>query len=70
MLTVIKIAGRVGQVAGQSLGGLLSHPERDMKLFDTPFWREYPFALPGFVGGAFGAMTWVYGGYALEEVRL
>lgn len=37
-------------------------------LFETPFWRKYPFALPGLVAGAFGMMTWAYSLFALKEV--
>lgn len=68
MLIAFQVAVRVGQVGGQSLGGLLSHPERHIKLFDAPFWRKYPFALPGLVAGAFGMMTWAYSSFALKEV--
>ena len=64
----MQIAVRVGQVAGQCLGGLLSHPERNMKLFDTPLWNKYPFALPGIAAGAIGIVTWVYSAFTLREV--
>lgn len=65
----MQVAGRIGQVGGQSLGGLLSHPERIMNLFDYPLWRDYPFALPGIVAGSFGMIIWMYSVFSLKEVR-
>ena len=64
----MQIATRVGQAAGQCLGGLLSHPEKNIKLFDTPFWHQYPFALPGLAAGAIGTLTWLYSAFSLREV--
>ncbi|KAF8311040.1 MFS general substrate transporter [Clavulina sp. PMI_390] len=45
---------RIGQIVGLPIGGFLAHPERTWaKLFDGGFWRDYPFALPCFVGAGF-----------------
>lgn len=65
---VIKIAFRLGQIVGQPLGGLLSHPARNMRLFDTPFWREYPFLLPCLIASFIGMLSIVLAWFRLEEV--
>lgn len=64
----IQIAYRMGQIIGQPMGGLLSHPERNFKIFDTPFWNEYPFALPCFISAAFAIFGVIFGWFAIQEV--
>ena len=39
-----------------------------MKLFDTPLWNKYPFALPGLAAGALGMLSWLYSAFTLIEV--
>ena len=39
-----------------------------MPWFDTPFWREYPFALPCFVAAAFALTFTVMAVYTVPEV--
>lgn len=62
----------MGQVAGQPLGGLLSHPARNLKGigFDTPFWREYPFALPCFAAAAVALASTTWSLFTLQEVSM
>ena len=60
----------MGQTVGQPLGGLLSHPERNIPFFDVPFWHKYPFALPFFVASLFATFAVVMGYFSLEEVDI
>lgn len=39
------------------------------KLFDKPFWHEYPFSLPCFVAAFIGALSVVLAYFTLREVR-
>ncbi|KAL5482742.1 hypothetical protein ACEPAI_9336 [Sanghuangporus weigelae] len=61
------IAYRMGQIVGQPMGGLLAHPERNFKIFDTPFWREYPFALPCFISSLFAIFGVIFAYFFTEE---
>ncbi|KIJ40955.1 hypothetical protein M422DRAFT_230020 [Sphaerobolus stellatus SS14] len=61
------VAYRIGQVVGLPLGGLLAHPERNIPIFRTPFWYEYPFALPCFVAAGFTALSVALGYFFLGE---
>ncbi|KAI5122012.1 hypothetical protein M0805_008004 [Coniferiporia weirii] len=65
--STFQIAFKVGQILGQPLGGLLSHPARTIAFFDTPFWRTYPFALPCFIAAAFALASTVWAYFVLEE---
>ena len=65
-----KVSFRIGQIIGQPLGGLLSHPARTMPFFNSPFWREYPFALPCFAASAFAFFATILAVLALPEVPL
>jgi len=58
----------LGQLISLSLGGFLSHPERNSPFFNNSFWKEYPFALPCFVAGALAATGVTLGLLFLEEV--
>jgi len=60
---------RTGQVLGLPLGGYLSHPERHLELFRTPFWCQYPFALPCFVASFIALLAVVMGYFYLDETR-
>jgi MFS family permease len=66
-LNYASIAYCAGQILGQAFGGILAHPERRFKLFDSPFWYSYPFALPCFVGGGYAAFWAVTGFLTLRE---
>ena len=59
---------RTFQVLGLPLGGFLAHPERRFKLFQSPFWYRYPFALPCFIAGGLGAITVSVAWFVLEDV--
>ena len=63
-----KIAYRIGQIVALPLGGLLAHPARHFTLFQTPFWYEYPFALPCFVASISTGCYFIMGYFALPEV--
>ncbi|KLO06630.1 MFS general substrate transporter [Schizopora paradoxa] len=67
--TGFAIAYRLGQGIGQPVGGLLSHPERQFSVFDTPFWRRHPFALPGLVSGILAMVLVFVGFYLLDETH-
>jgi len=59
----------MGQGIGQPIGGLLSHPERHLSLFDSPFWRRHPFALPGLLSGSITLVLVVFGYCLLDETH-
>ncbi|KAI5122775.1 hypothetical protein M0805_000119 [Coniferiporia weirii] len=61
------IAYRMGQIVGQPMGGLLAHPEKNFSLFDTPFWHEYPFALPCFVASAYAGLAVTFTYFMVKE---
>ncbi|KAG9087446.1 hypothetical protein FRC06_002536 [Ceratobasidium sp. 370] len=63
----MNVSYRLGQIIGLPLGGLLAHPERRWKSFDTPFWREYPFLLPCLVGASFAIISVGFGIVFIEE---
>ncbi|KLO06636.1 MFS general substrate transporter [Schizopora paradoxa] len=67
--TGFAIAYRLGQGIGQPIGGLLSHPERHASLFDSPFWRKHPFALPGLTSATVALVLVVYGYCLLDETH-
>ncbi|KAH7098878.1 MFS general substrate transporter [Auriculariales sp. MPI-PUGE-AT-0066] len=62
----LSISYRIGQIIGLPLGGYLAHPERHVGLTD-PFWEEYPFALPCFVGAAFAVLASTFGYFTIPE---
>jgi len=66
-LNYASIAYCAGQILGQAFGGILAHPERHFKLFDSPFWYRYPFALPCFVGAGYAAFWAITGFLTLRE---
>ena len=53
---------------GDTIGGLLVHPEKRFRAFDTPFWYKYPFALPCMVASVVSSVTGVLGLLTLNEV--
>ncbi|KZW01590.1 MFS general substrate transporter [Exidia glandulosa HHB12029] len=59
---------RVGQIVGLPLGGFLAHPERHLgSFFSGQFWKDYPFSLPCFVGGAVAALSALFGAVFIRE---
>lgn len=66
-LNYASIAYCAGQIMGQAFGGILAHPERRFPLFDHPFWRRYPFALPCFVGAGYAFFFAIFGFLVLRE---
>ncbi|KAG9093402.1 hypothetical protein FS749_014431 [Ceratobasidium sp. UAMH 11750] len=65
--SIMNVSYRLGQIIGLPLGGLLAHPERRWKSFDTPFWHEYPFLLPCLVGASFAIISVGFGIVFVEE---
>ncbi|CAE6457520.1 unnamed protein product [Rhizoctonia solani] len=65
--SMMNVSYRLGQIIGLPLGGLLAHPERRWKAFQTPFWNEYPFLLPCFVGAGFSLVSVLFGFFFIEE---
>ena len=53
---------------GDTIGGLLVHPEKRFHVFDTPFWYKYPFSLPCMVASVVSFVTGVLGLLTLNEV--
>jgi MFS family permease len=66
--SMMNVSYRLGQIIGLPLGGLLAHPERRWKAFQTPFWHEYPFILPCFVGAGFSLISVLFGILFVQEV--
>ncbi|KAI8812837.1 major facilitator superfamily domain-containing protein [Cladochytrium replicatum] len=65
--SVLGLMMALGGVAGPALGGLLSNPADNFPIFDTPFWRTYPYALPCLVSSAFSAFFFVFAYFNLPE---
>ncbi|KAF8310420.1 MFS general substrate transporter [Clavulina sp. PMI_390] len=64
----LMVTYRMGQIVGLPLGGILAHPERHWPvIFDSTFWRRYPFALPCFVGAGFALFAVGCGIFLLPE---
>ncbi|KAG9087870.1 hypothetical protein FS749_002582, partial [Ceratobasidium sp. UAMH 11750] len=64
----LPIVWSAGSTIGPFLGGTLSHPATLLpSLFDTPFWREYPYFLPCLVSAIFTACMLIYSAFSLEE---
>ncbi|KAG8715343.1 hypothetical protein FRC08_010688 [Ceratobasidium sp. 394] len=63
----LQMTFRIGQIIGLPLGGLLAHPERRFKMFDTPFWAAYPYLFPCLIGAAFALFSVVPGVIFIEE---
>lgn len=56
--------------AGLPLGGFLAHPDRHLgSFFSGQFWKDYPFSLPCFVGGAVAVLSALFGLLFIREVR-
>jgi hypothetical protein len=54
-----------------TIGGLLANPASQYSLFeDIAFFKEYPYALPGFVSGAFCLSTAILSFTCLDEVSI
>ncbi|KAH8114502.1 MFS general substrate transporter [Phellopilus nigrolimitatus] len=63
------IAYRIGQILGQPVGGLLSHPERNFPLFGGSFWKAYPYAFPCLFSASFAALATIAGCFTLKETK-
>jgi MFS family permease len=68
IFSMLTIAYRIGQVIGQLVGGTLAHPEAKFPaIFKTPFWTEYPYALPCFIGATYSLLCAMMGQLILKE---
>lgn len=65
---LLPIVWSVGAAFGPFVGGTLSNPATLLpEVFDTPFWKEYPYFLPCLVTAILTAGTLVYSVFSLEE---
>ncbi|CAG7850311.1 SubName: Full=Related to tetracycline resistance protein (Probable transport protein) {ECO:0000313/EMBL:CCA69908.1} [Serendipita indica DSM 11827] len=66
--TWVTMAYRTGQIIGQPIGGILSHPERQWpSIFGARFWYTYPYALPCFVAAGYALICAVLAQLVLKE---
>ncbi|QRV75720.1 major facilitator superfamily transporter [Ceratobasidium sp. AG-Ba] len=62
------IVWAAGSTIGPFIGGTLAHPATLVpKLFDTPFWKEYPYFLPCLVASIFTSSVFICSVFSLEE---
>ncbi|KAI0811043.1 MFS general substrate transporter [Irpex lacteus] len=60
----------LGFIIGPLLGGAFADPAKEIpRWFDTPFWRKYPYALPGFVSGLVGIGSFLLTVFYLKETH-
>ncbi|KAF9231938.1 major facilitator superfamily domain-containing protein [Melanogaster broomeanus] len=65
---LIPIAWSLGVSLGPVIGGTLSRPQDHFpRLFDSPFWAEFPYFLPCGVAAAFAVLTFVAILFFLKE---
>ncbi|KAG8701681.1 hypothetical protein FRC08_003963 [Ceratobasidium sp. 394] len=59
-----------GSTIGPFIGGTLSNPARLLpRVFDTPFWNEYPYFLPCLVTAMFTAFVFILSAIFLQETH-
>ncbi|PAV19859.1 MFS general substrate transporter [Pyrrhoderma noxium] len=63
------IAFKLGQILGQPVGGLMSHPERYSNMFNNRFWNTYPYALPCLFSGSIAFLGATAGIFLLQETK-
>ncbi|KAG8790969.1 hypothetical protein FRC12_010499 [Ceratobasidium sp. 428] len=64
------ITWSTGSTLGPFIGGTLSNPAKHLpRVFDTPFWNEYPYFLPCLIAAAFTASIFVISALFLEETH-
>jgi hypothetical protein len=66
-MTLLTAAWGLGMIIGPMLGGMLSFPAKSFPLFDTPFFRRFPFSLPCFVVSGICAVVAVASYFVLPE---
>ncbi|KAI0085415.1 major facilitator superfamily domain-containing protein [Irpex rosettiformis] len=60
----------LGFIVGPLLGGAFADPATELpRWFNTPFWRKYPYALPGFVSGLLGIGSFLLTVFYLKETH-
>ncbi|QRV90476.1 major facilitator superfamily transporter [Ceratobasidium sp. AG-Ba] len=66
----LPLTSSFGFTFGPFIGGMLSNPARFYPvLFDTPFWREYPYFLPCLVSAIFTGLTFTISALFLKETH-
>ncbi|KAG8731783.1 hypothetical protein FRC10_001453 [Ceratobasidium sp. 414] len=64
----IPVIWSTGSTIGPLIGGTLSNPARLLpRVFDTPFWNEYPYFLPCLVMAMFTAFVFILSAFFLQE---
>lgn len=63
------VAYKIGQILGQPIGGILSHPERNFSMFQGQFWEAYPYALPCLFSATFALLGAAVGCFTLQETK-
>ncbi|THH11149.1 hypothetical protein EW145_g841 [Phellinidium pouzarii] len=63
------VSYRIGQILGQPIGGLLSHPERNFPILSGPFWQKYPFAFPCLFSASIAWLAVIVGCFTLKETK-
>jgi len=64
---MIGLGPSVGSLVGGGMGGVLAEPAEKYPILNTPFFRNYPYALPVFAAGAVNFISWILGYFYLPE---
>lgn len=66
----LPIVWSTGSTLGPFIGGTLSHPAELLPgVFDTPFWKKYPYFLPCLIAAIYAACVFVAGALFLKETH-
>ncbi|MCJ1272871.1 hypothetical protein MMC21_000660 [Puttea exsequens] len=66
--SVMPLVWTIGSIFGPGFGGALANPATKYpRVFESQFWKAYPFALPNFVAGGFFLVGLVVGTLFLKE---
>ncbi|CAE7170305.1 unnamed protein product [Rhizoctonia solani] len=66
----LPIVWSTGATLGPFLGGTLSHPAKLLPgVFDTTFWKEYPYFLPCLIAACYSCCVFVGGALFLKETH-
>ncbi|EDQ86692.1 uncharacterized protein MONBRDRAFT_28003 [Monosiga brevicollis MX1] len=65
--SVIGLCAGIGRLLGPGVGAFFSRPAETLPMFDTPFWRHYPYFLPCCIGALMCAVSFALAYIYLEE---
>ncbi|KAG8737253.1 hypothetical protein FRC10_008403 [Ceratobasidium sp. 414] len=66
----LPVVWSTGSTIGPFIGGTLSNPAKLLpRVFDTPFWNEYPYFLPCLVAAMFTAFVFILSAFFLQETH-